>query len=132
MQSLRFRRYAQVFKTCHDLSFELTDMYRVFYEPSVNLFVGPHLRRDLIEFCYPDQIKNPERIPEQIGEAETAVFCYLIVLEANDDPFTVQDRLGKSVIDQVFDTARLELAKKSADQAPPVNSKTTQQSETEM
>ena len=111
MQSLRFRRYAQVFKTLHELSYDLTDMYRVFYEPSVNLFVGPHLRRDLIEFCYADLSKRPQLISERIDLTQTAVFCYMVVLEANDDPFTVTERLGKATIDSVFDVTRLELAK---------------------
>ena len=66
MQKLRFRRYAQVFKVCHDLSYQETDMHRVFYEKSVNLFVGPQLRKDLIAICYSDYLSQPSLITEGI------------------------------------------------------------------
>lgn len=111
MQRLRFQRYSLVFKTCHELSLLKADMYRVFYEPSVNLFVGPHLRRDLIESCYSDFLKQPSTIAQKVtrGDMRAAILCYLIILEANDDPFTVQDRFEKRVIDVVFDATRVNL-----------------------
>ena len=89
MQSLRFKRYATVFKACHELSYEKIDLYRVFYEPSVNLFVGPQLRKDLFKFGYSEFFKQPQLIAEKIGDTKAATFCYVVILEANDDPFTV-------------------------------------------
>ena len=108
MQRLRFQRYSLVFRVCHELSLLQVDMYQVFYEPSVNLFVGPHLRRDLIESCYGDFLKQPNQIAQKVkaGDLKAAILCYLVILEANDDPFTVQDRFEKRVIDVVFDATR--------------------------
>lgn len=63
MQNLRFRRYASVFKACHDLSLNVIDMYHVFYEKSINMFVGPQLRRDFMQCCYPDYFSTPAKIP---------------------------------------------------------------------
>ena len=85
MQNLRFRRYASLFKTCLELSLESKmDLSRVFYEKSINMFVGPILRKDLIEFCFPQFMNDPSLIRESSPKA--LIFCYLIVLEANDDP----------------------------------------------
>mmetsp|Transcript_67 Transcript_67/g.123 ORF Transcript_67/g.123 Transcript_67/m.123 type:complete len:245 (+) Transcript_67:84-818(+) len=111
MQRLRYQRFSSVFKACHELGFLHVDMYRVFYEPSVNLFVGPHLRRDLIECCYGDYLKQPSLIATKVksGDLRAAILCYVVILEANDDPFTVQDRFEKRVIDVVFDATRVYL-----------------------
>lgn len=37
-------------------------------------------------------------------DMKAVILCYLIILEANDNPFTVQERFSKRVIDVVFDT----------------------------
>ena len=63
----------------------------------------------MIEFCYPEFFKQPQLIIENIKDSKAATFCYLVILEANDDPFTVQDRFEKRIIDTVFDTSRVEL-----------------------
>ena len=39
-------------------------------------------------------------------DMRAVMLCYLIILEANNDPFTVQERFGKRVIDVVFDTTQ--------------------------
>ena len=89
-------------------------MYQVFYERSVNLFVGPNLRHDLIQCCYSDFLKSPSLIAQKIKteqpmDMKAVILCYLIILEANDNPFTVQERFSKRVIDVVFDTAQVYL-----------------------
>ena len=38
-----------------------------------------------------------------------AVMCYQVILEALDDPFRVQERFEKRIIDTVFDTTRVQL-----------------------
>jgi len=105
MQRLRARRYASVFKACHDLTYEVTDMLRVFYQPSVNHFVGPQLRRDLILHCYSDCFRDAGLITERIKghDLKTAILCYLVILEANDNRFTVQERFEKHILDAVYD-----------------------------
>ena len=59
MQHLRFKRYAALFKTALLHSMQVVDLYRVFYKPSVNTFVSPQLRKDLIGECFPGFLKNP-------------------------------------------------------------------------
>ena len=110
MQKVRFRRYAQVFKVCLELGLMHVDMFNVFYEASVNLFVSPQIRCELIEHCYRDLLKTPSSIATSIKEgsseqrARSAMLCYLVILEANDDPCAVQHRFDKRIIDIVFDT----------------------------
>jgi hypothetical protein len=111
MQNLRFRRYADVFKICHELSKEKTNLYRVFYEKSVSNLVSPQLRRDLIQYCYPDFFMTPQLVMQGISKDESGadLFCYFIIMEANYDPYTVTERFQKLLIDSVFDAARHEL-----------------------
>lgn len=110
MQNLRFRRYANVFKTCYGMTHEAVDIYRVFYEPSVNQFVGPQLRKDFMQFCFSEYFAQPSLIPQMISrDPQAALICYQVILEANDDPFRVQERFDKRVIDTVFDTTRVQL-----------------------
>ena len=68
MQKVRFRRYAQVFKVCLELGLMHVDMFNVFYEASVNLFVSPQIRCELIEHCYRDLLKSPSLIATSIKE----------------------------------------------------------------
>ena len=83
-------------------------MYQVFYEKSVNLFVGPQLRKDFMQYCYPDYFADPSKIPFMIRkDPQVALLCYQMILEANDDPFRVQERFEKKMIDTVFDTTRV-------------------------
>jgi hypothetical protein len=104
MQSLRFRRYGSLFKECHKMSFNQTDMFEVFYGESVKKLVSPILRRDLIKECYPKCLSDPSTIKNEVSQQEISLFCYLVILEANDDPFTVSERFEKQLIDAVFDS----------------------------
>ena len=75
------------------------------------MLVSPQLRRDLIQFCYPDFFKAPQLVAQSINNQESgaALFCYFVIMEANYDPYTVTDRFPKLLIDSVFDAARHEL-----------------------
>ena len=42
-------------------------------------------------------------------DPQVALLCYQMILEANDDPFRVQERFEKKLIDTVFDTTRVQL-----------------------
>ena len=94
MQVLRFRRYANIFKQCYKLSHQKISLYRVFYEKSVCLLVSPQLRRDLIQFCFPEFFKNPQLVMQTINspDSSAALFCYFVIMEANYDPYTVTER----------------------------------------
>jgi len=54
------------------------------------------------------QVCYPEMFATKTPSALTPTFCYFLLLEANDNPYTVQDRFEKSTIDLAFDTARLQ------------------------
>jgi len=90
------------------------DLYKVFYDPSVNHFVSPQLRKELFNECFPGffenatklsiisqqkAVKNPESIDadaqcvdlhaKEKQEISPLLFCYFVILEANDNPYTV-------------------------------------------
>lgn len=51
--------------------------------------VSAQLRKELVTACDSPQLFN-----------------YLVILEANDNPYAVQERFEKQTIDLVFDTSR--------------------------
>ena len=93
----------------------MIDAKTVFYEKSVMKYVNPLLRRDLIKLCFPEYFNETSRIKKEITTHRAAFFCYLVILEANDDPFTVSERFEKSLIDTVFDQAWSKLQKKEGE-----------------
>lgn len=133
MQLLRFKRFAALFKTGLIHCMHIVDLYKIFYKSNVNHFVSPQLRKDLIEHCFPGFISNPSKLALINQSTPTLnkqsvhplLFCYFVILEANDNPYAVTERLEKSVIDQAFDNARIFLLGKQQRQ----NSKNTQEDE---
>lgn len=65
----------------------------------------------MISRCFPGFIQNPAKLTEADFDDKQSIhpllFCYFVILEANDNPYAVQERLDKAVIDQAFDTARV-------------------------
>ena len=60
----------------------------VFFHNGLSKMVSPALRRDII---YHAAASNQQLIN------------YLVILEANDNPYAVQERFEKVVIDRAFD-----------------------------
>ena len=55
------------------------------------------LRKDLVFYCV-----EKLNLPEQFVN-------YLVILEANDNPYAVQERFNKELIDRAFDASRAKL-----------------------
>jgi hypothetical protein len=62
--------------------------------------LSPALRKDLLEFCYPPQTKSDELQGKK--PKLNAVFTYFVILEANENPYAVQERIEKSILDEAF------------------------------
>ena len=61
----------------------------MFFSKGASKLVSSQLRKDLVQSC-----KNSQ------------LFDYLVLLEANDNPYAVQERFEKNKIDSVFDYSR--------------------------
>jgi hypothetical protein len=61
----------------------------VFFAKSISKFVSPQLRKDLVVTCQ-----------------EPILFDYLVLLEANDNPYSVQEIFSKEIVDQVFNSSQ--------------------------
>jgi hypothetical protein len=88
MQRLRFQRFAALWKIALEETLPELDIWQVLFQTGVSKLVSPQVRRDLVYHCSKpeDQLRN-----------------YLVILEANDNPYAVQDRFEKEVIDRAFD-----------------------------
>jgi hypothetical protein len=64
------------------------DIYLVFFYNGLSKLLSPALRRDIVIHC--------------VG-SNNQLLNYLVILEANDNPYAVQDRFDKEVIDRAFD-----------------------------
>lgn len=65
MQLLRFKRYSALFRTALLHSMHAVDLFKVFYKISVNKYVSPQLRKDLIDSCFPGFLANPGLLTER-------------------------------------------------------------------
>ena len=105
MQRLRFRRYAQIFKEGLDLGLPHgLDLYSVLYDKGASQLLNPALRKDLLEFCYPST-----KLADKTNLHP--IFAYFVILEANDNPYTVTERIDNSTLDKAFDYSRMYLVK---------------------
>jgi hypothetical protein len=91
MQKLRFKRFADLFKIALQESLPELDIWSVFFEKGLSKMVSPALRRDIL--CH--------SVPEN-----SQLVNYLVILEANDNPYAVEERFEKAVIDRAFDQSR--------------------------
>jgi len=61
------------------------DFFNTFYDESVQKYVSPQLRKDLLKFVLPElfiAIEAPLT-------AEKLFFVYFVILEANNNPYTI-------------------------------------------
>ena len=96
MQKLRFQRFADLFKIGLEVGMPELDLYEVFFSKGAARLLSPLLRKNIILHCT-GQVEN------------SSLFNYLVILEANDNPYAVQERFERSVIDKAFDSARSSL-----------------------
>lgn len=76
MQRVRFRRFADLFKIGLDVGLPELDLYYVFFHKGTARFLSPALRKNIILHC--------------VGNADnTKLLNYLVILEANDNPYAV-------------------------------------------
>lgn len=61
--------------------------------------LSPALRRDIIFHCAGNSHQT----------LNSPLINYLVILEANDNPYAVQDRFDKQIIDHAFDESRAKL-----------------------
>lgn len=88
MQRLRFQRFAALWKIILDETLPELDIWQVLFQSGASKLLSPQLRRDLVYHCF---------------EPDSQQRNYLVILEANDNPYAVQDRFEKEVIDRAFD-----------------------------
>jgi hypothetical protein len=88
---LRFRRFADLIKIALREAMPELDIYLVFFYNGLSKLLSPALRRDIVIHC--------------VG-CDNQLLNYLVILEANDNPYAVQDRFEKEVIDRAFDESR--------------------------
>ena len=84
MQKLRFKRYAQLFKEGLALTLrdDRADLFDIFYTKNTSKLVSSQLRKELMQFCYPDFFKLHDDMLDPLC-------CYFIILEANDNPYAI-------------------------------------------
>jgi hypothetical protein len=66
--------------------------------------LNPALRKDLLEFCHPST-----KLADKTNLHP--IFAYFVILEANDNPYTVTERIDNSTLDKAFDYSRMYLVK---------------------
>jgi hypothetical protein len=93
MQKLRFRRYSELFKIALTEAMPELDIFNVFFYNGLAKLLSPALRRDIIVYCV-------------AGSTDSPLVNYLVILEANDNPYAVTDRFDKDTIDRAFDVSR--------------------------
>ncbi len=93
MQKLRFRRYSDLFKIALREALPELDIFYVFFYNGLAKLLSPALRRDIIVHC-------------EGGATDTPLVNYLVILEANDNPYAVTERFDKVTIDKAFDVSR--------------------------
>ena len=76
MQKVRFHRFADLFKIGLETGMPDLDLYHVFFHNGISKLLSPLLRKNIILHC--------------IGKVEkSALLNYLVILEANDNPYAV-------------------------------------------
>lgn len=76
MQKVRFRRFADLFKIGLEVGLPELDLYDVFFHKGISKLLSPLLRKNIVLHCVDKSEKS-------------ALLNYLVILEANDNPYTV-------------------------------------------
>ena len=113
MQKVRFQRFADLFKIGLETGMPELDLYHVFFHNGISKLLSPLLRKNIILYC--------------MGKVEkSALLNYLVILEANDNPYAVQERFERQTIDLAFDQSRSALLSLSSQElaADPIWART--------
>ena len=113
MQKVRFRRFADLFKIGLETGLPELDLYHVFFHNGISKLLSPLLRKNIILHCVGKVEKSP-------------LLNYLVILEANDNPYAVQERFERQTIDLAFDQSRSALVSLSSQEltADPIWART--------
>lgn len=113
MQKVRFRRFADLFKIALEIGMPELDLYHVFFHNGISKLLDCQMRKNIMLHC--------------VGNVDKSVLLnYLVILEANDNPYRVQERFERQTIDMAFDQSRSALLSLSSQElnADPIWART--------